>query len=106
MAASVWRYRTYYLRLLLSSVIFAAISISVLYAGTLYEENVTAPYVPYTITAPDSRSKIEPELADALLGIDGVERIEYTYDLRSLPAREDHLLLPSNRVKSNASQKP
>ncbi|MBQ8276458.1 MAG: ABC transporter permease [Clostridia bacterium] len=103
-AASVWRYRTYYLRLLLSSVIFAAISISVLYGGTMYEENVTAPYVPYTITSPDARGRIEPGLAEALNVIDGVERVECTYDLSSLPAREDHLLLPSSRVQANASR--
>ena len=99
---SIWRYRTYYLRLLLSSVIFAALSISVLYIGSMYTDNRDAPTVPYTITAQDNEEGIDPLFADAIADIEGVERIEYTYNLEGLPAYSDHLLMPSNRVKTNA----
>lgn len=101
---SIWRFRTYYIRLLLSSVIFAAISISVLYVGTMYTDNRDADRVPYVIETESKKQFISSEFALAVSQIEGVDRVEYTFNLGGLPSREDHLLIPSNRVKANASR--
>ncbi len=101
---SIWRFRTYYVRLLCSSVIFAAISISVLYVGTMYADNRDAPLVPYTVSTETKRQTITAEFAEAAAAIDGVDRVDYTFNLGGLPSREDHLLIPSNRVKANAGR--
>lgn len=97
---SVWRYRRYYLQLLGSSVIFAAISISVLYVGTMYNANVEAPLVPYTITQQNAKQAIDPALAEQLADVEGVQRVEYTYNLGGLSSHEEHLLIPTDRVRS------
>ena len=99
---SIWRFRTYYVRLLLSSVVFAAISISVLYVGTMYADNRDADLVPYTIETVSKKQVITAEFAEAAAAIDGVERIDYTFNLGGLPSHEDHLLIPTNRVRGNA----
>lgn len=101
---SIWRFRTYYLRLLCSSVIFAAISISVLYVGTMYTDNRDADLIPYTIEIESKKQYIAADFALAVAGIDGVDRVDCTYNLGGLPSHEDHLLIPTNRVKLNAGR--
>ncbi|MBQ8397070.1 MAG: ABC transporter permease [Clostridia bacterium] len=101
---SIWRFRTYYIRLLCSSVIFAAISISVLYVGTMYADDRDADLVPYTIEIANKKQTIAEDFALSVAGIEGVDRVDYTYNLGGLPSREDHLLIPTNRVKLNASR--
>ncbi|MBR7184966.1 MAG: hypothetical protein IKD37_05085 [Clostridia bacterium] len=101
--ASIWRFRRYYLRLLLSSVIFAAISVSVLYVGTMYVENRDADRVPYVIRTVSKRQIIDESLAESIADIDGVLRVDCTYNLESLPAYEAHLLIPTDRIRTMAA---
>ncbi len=99
---SLWRYRRYYAGLLLSSVVFAAISISVLYLTQTHNDRAEAPIISYTI---ERERGIDIDCPPLLLGTEGVEYLNYTYDLGSLPLRSAHLLIPSERVRPLAAFK-
>lgn len=95
---SIWRFRTYYIRLLASSVIFAALSVSVLYVGTMYADDLGAPLVPYTIESLGKKEYIAADMGVAIAALDGVERVEYHYNLGTAIDAVSHILVPSERT--------
>lgn len=93
---SIWRFRTYYIRLLASSVIFAALSISVLYVGTMYADDLDTPLVPYTIESLGRKEYIAADMAVSIAALEGVERVEYHYNLGTAIDAVSHILVPAD----------
>ena len=69
----------------------------------MYVENRDADRVPYVIRTVSKRQIIDESLAESIADIDGVLRVDCTYNLESLPAYEAHLLIPTDRIRTMAA---
>ena len=104
--SSTWRYRKYYVKLLLSSILFCAVFICGAYVSHMYQQNLNSPILEFTVEN-RSHAALETQQDDMnflYTTISEVEGVDYvSYHVSESATANNSFMLLSEEASNNSS---